>query len=90
MTGALTTREAAAYLRMHVSTFRVHVQAGEITHTGTPGKHLFLTDDLDAWLRRHRVPSKAERDTARFQGRRDPVGNRPTPEQVEDFWGAAR
>lgn len=91
MTAApLTARQAAEYLHMHVDTFRAHVRAGEIARTGTPGKHLFLTDDLDDWLRRHRVPSKAELDAQRFETRRDPIGTRPSPERVAELFGGSR
>lgn len=87
---ALAVREAAAYLNIGLSTFRALVADGQIARVGTPGRHLFLIEDLDDWQRRSRVPSKAERDAKRFVGRRDPVGQRPDPKRVAEIWGTAR
>jgi excisionase family DNA binding protein len=57
---ALNSRAAAAYLSIGKTKLYTLIDDGELAYCDLGGQFSFLTADLDAYLRRHRIPSKAE------------------------------
>jgi excisionase family DNA binding protein len=84
---ALSYREAARVLGYSTRTVERLVAAGQLAKTGLPSAPRILAADAHAWLRRHRLPTKAELQRANAPKRPDPVGLRVDPERIREVWG---
>ena len=56
----LTQEEAANYIRCAKATLYSYTSKGEISYYKTPGGNLFEREELDAWIKKHRILSNEE------------------------------